>query len=195
MVGSCFISKPAAAALLATLLVPFAFAGAKHSLPHYVFILPDGYVGWIQVIFSSPNAPEPPLVNNGLVLRIDNSGVFRTRMIGSGFTGSRDEFFYSKMDAQGKETLAPVPSNYVCTEYSGMDFCYDSDSLSDGFTVGRANLGHPNDGTPGDSWFLFVGPPDLRKKYAVPVHLAPGEKYHIDVPKDDPTPGRIRSEN
>lgn len=195
MAGLSFISKPARVALLAAFLAPSVSAGAKHSLPHYVFILPDGYVGWIQVIFSSPHASEPPLVNNGHVFRIDNSGVFRTSMIGSFFTGSHDQFFYSKVDAQGKEALAPIPPNYACTAYSGMDFCYDSDSLSDGFTVGRANLGHPNDGTPGNSWFLFVGPPDLRKKYAVPVHLAPGEKYHIDVPDDDPTPGRIRSEN
>jgi hypothetical protein len=170
--------------------------GFARGLPHYAFILPDGYVGWIQVVFSSPNALEPPLVKNALVLRIDSSGVFRTSMIGTVFTGSHDEFFYSKIDANGKEILTPVPPTFVCTELSGLDSCYDSDgNLSDGFTVGRANLGHPNDGTPGNSWFLFVGPPDLRKKYAKVIHRAPGAQYQIDVPEDDPTPGRIRNEN
>jgi hypothetical protein len=185
----------AAVGLSGALFMSSPFAAAKHSLPHYVFVLPDGYVGWIQVIFSSPQASEPPLLKNGLILRIDNSGVFKTSMYESVFAGSHDEFFYSKLDAQGKETLTSVPTNYACTEFSGSDTCYDSDSISDGFTVGRANRGRPNDGTPGNSWFLFVGPPELRKKYAVPVRLAPGEKYHIDVPEDDPTPGRIRNEN
>jgi hypothetical protein len=34
----------------------------------------------------------------------------------------------------------------------------------------------------------------LRQKMATPVHIAPGEKYRIDVPEDDPTPGRIKDE-
>src|SRR5215813_2938707 len=147
-------------------------------LPHYVFVLPDGYVGWIQVIFDSPGAPGLLLRHGRVVLRIDTSGVLKTSTLGHVFAGSHDEFFYSRLDVKGKEVLSPVPSNYYCGEQSGIDSCYGGDGTkSDGFTVGRANLGEPNDGTPGSSWFLFVGPPDMRANMAKPIHRAPGEKY------------------
>jgi uncharacterized protein DUF6843 len=165
------------------------------ALPHYVFVLPDGYVGWIQVIFDSPDSPRLVLRHGRVVLRIDKSGVFKTSTLGHIFAGSHDEFFYSRPNAKGKEVLSPVPSNYYCGKESGIDSCYGSDGTkSDGFTVGRANLGGPNDGTPGNSWFLFVGPPEMRAKMAKLIHRAPGEKYQIDVPEDDPHPGMIRVE-
>ncbi len=160
--------------------------------PHYVFVLPDGYVGWIQVIFDSPGAAKIVPKRGRFVLRVDKSGVLRTSSTEYVFAGSHDEFFYSRLDARGKEVLSAVPSNRYCGEESGIDSCYGADgTVSDGFTVGRANLGRSNDGTPGHSWFLFVGPPDLRTKMAKPIHRAPGEKYQIDVPEDDPHPGLI----
>jgi hypothetical protein len=42
---------------------------------------------------------------------------------------------------------------------------------------------------------LFVGPKVTREKLARPVHYYPGTKKQMDIPEDDPTPGRIRSEN
>src|SRR5262249_7088050 len=147
-----------------------------------------------QVIFDSPGAPEIVPSHGRFVLRVDKSGVLKTSSIAIVFAGSHDEFFYSRRDVKGKEVLSAVPPNYYCGEESGIDSCYGSDGTkSDAFTVGRANLGRPNDGTPGNSWFLFVGPPDLRAKMAKPIHLAPGEKYQIDVPEDDPHPGMITS--
>jgi uncharacterized protein DUF6843 len=168
--------------------------GCGHEQPHYSFELPDGYIGWIQVIFSSPNAPAPPFTGNKLHLQIDESGIFKTSMTSTVFSGSHDEFFYRRrLDASGKESLVPVPANYVCAEDSGIDSCLGSEgTVTDEFTVGRANLGHSNDGTPGLSWFLFVGPPELRQKYAKRIHRAAGARYQIDAPEDDPKPGRIR---
>ena len=64
----------------------------------------------------------------------------------------------------------------------------------DAFDVGRATLGRVSDGTPGNSWFLFVGPYALREKMARHVHFAPARSKKIDVPEDDPTPGRIKDE-
>jgi hypothetical protein len=126
------------------------------------------------------------------VIRVDKSGIFKTSSLGHLFAGSHDEFFYSRLDANDEEILSPVPSNYYCGKFSGIDSCYDSKgTVSDGFFVGRATVGSPSDGTPGNSWFLFVGPPDLRAKMAKPIRRAPGEKYQIDSPEDDPHPGMI----
>jgi hypothetical protein len=164
------------------------------NLPHYVFVLPDGYTGWIQVIFDSPGSAPVKVENGNAILEIDNSGIFRLPIVSHIFAGSHDEFFYERVSS-GKKARVPVPADYVCTQYSGMDSCYDSDSnISDGFNVGRATRRKPNDGTPGSAWWLFVGPRDLRKKMAVPVHRNPDPKwpYRIDVPEDDPTPGRIK---
>jgi hypothetical protein len=178
------------------LIVAFvATIGCKAESPHYVFILPDGYVGWIQVIFDSPGAPEVVVPKHKrFVLRIDKSGVLKTSSLHHyfAFAGSHDEFFYSRLDPKGREVLSPVPSNYYCNGESGLDSCYNTaGTMSDGFTLSRANLGHPNDGTPGNSWFLFVGPPEARAKMAKRIHRAPGEKYQIDAPEDDPHPGMI----
>jgi hypothetical protein len=164
----------------------------RAELPRYVFLLPDGYVGWIQVIFDSPGAPKLILRRGRVFLRIDKSGVLKTSTLQHVFAGSHDEFFYSHPNAKEKEVWSPVPSNYYCGEESGTDSCYGNDGTkSDAFTVGRANLGQPNDGTPGNSWFLFVGPPNIRVKRSKPIHRAPGQKYQIDMPEDDPHPGMI----
>jgi hypothetical protein len=164
-------------------------------LPHYIFILPDGYTGWIQVIFDSPGSAPLVLEHDNAVLKIKDDGVIRLPIPGHVFVGSHDDFFYERTDAKGKAVRVLVPSDYVCTESSGMDSCYNSKGdLSDGFTVGRATIGKPSDGTPGNSWWLFVGPPDLRKKWARPItrNSDPKWPYQIDVPANDPTPGRIK---
>jgi hypothetical protein len=195
MIASTQIRRLFTVTLVVVLMLPHVAAGSKRELPHYVVVLPDGYVGWIQVIFSAPNAPKPEFRHNKIILRVDNSGVFKTSMTGTIFSGTHDEFFYSKVDSNGREILFPVPVSYFCADYSLVDSCFDgNETRTDAFSVGRATLGRPSDGSTGNSWFLFVGPMSLRQKMAIPVHIAPGEKYRIDVPEDDPTPGRIKDE-
>jgi uncharacterized protein DUF6843 len=177
---------------MVAIMALIATIGCRSESPHYVFVLPDGYVGWIQVIFDSPGSQELVPERGRFVLRVDKSGVVKTSSSEVVFVGSHDEFFYSHLNVKGKEVLSAVPANFYCGEDSGIDSCYGGDgTMSDGFTVGRANLGRPNDGTPGSSWFLFVGPPELRAKMAKPIHRAPGQKYQIDVPEDDPHPGML----
>jgi len=177
------------------LLLTLAPAGWGKQDPHYAFVLPDGYTGWIQIIFNSPRAPRPELSHNRFVLRVDNSGILRTSMLHTHFAGSQDEFFYRRIDAKGKESLVPVPAEYVCAGNSGLDNCFiSSDSRVDAFEVGRATTGRVSDGTRGDSWFLFVGPFALREKMATHAHFEPGTTKRIDFPEDDPTPGRIKND-
>jgi hypothetical protein len=182
---------PIASALLVALVLP-ASAYEKHSLPHYEFILPDGYVGWVQVIFRSPGSTALEEQKNKLIVRVNDSGVVKTGNYHAYFTGQHDEFFYER-NVAGKVILSPVPTNCVCPNDSGLDGCLPIDGTRmDAFTVSRATVGHEGESRDGNSWFLFIGPSDLRQKFAVPVHLFPGTKKKLDVPKDDPTPGRIK---
>src|SRR6202008_1476966 len=59
-----------AVTILSLLLLPRGTYAKE--LPHYVFVLPDGYVGWIHVVFSSDDAPVLPFKNNTFILNIDN---------------------------------------------------------------------------------------------------------------------------
>jgi len=189
------LSRLTRVALLAVLLLGLAPAGWGKTQPHYTFILPDGYTGWIHIIFASPNAPKPEFSHNGFVFRPNDSGIVWTSMLHSYFPGSEDEFFYRKIDRKGKEVLVPVPAEYVCTGNSGLDNCFiSSDDRVDALEIGRATKGRVSDGTPGQSWFLFVGPYALREKMARHAHFYPGTTNKMDVPEDDPTPGRIKDD-
>jgi hypothetical protein len=63
---------------LAMLLLFSAQAAFARSKPHYVFLLPDGYMGWVQVISQSKDAPPPVVEKGNLLVDLDDSGVFRT---------------------------------------------------------------------------------------------------------------------
>ena len=163
-------------------------------LPHYEFVLPDGYIGWVQIIFQSPDISAPPFAINKFTIRLDDSGIYKTGMLHNYFTGSHDVFFYRRADENGKERLVPVPAEYVCAQESGLDTCWSKGDLRDGFTVGRITAGKPGSSKDGNSWFFFVGPSEMRKKYAVHAIYKPGTKVWMDHPENDPTPRRIKND-
>jgi hypothetical protein len=180
--------------LLSTaLLLLSTFAhGQASEFPHYAFLLPDGYIGWVHIVFNVQGAPEAKVEGNRIYLPIDESGSYKTSMISSNFP-THDEFLYRRKDTKGKETLIPVPADYFCNEYSGIDSCFDDDSpKTDSFSVGRGTVGKSEKSFTGMGWFLFVGQKPLREKYAKQKHFASGEKYQVDVPAEDPIPGRIK---
>ncbi len=177
------------------LLLFAAHAAFARSKPHYVFLLPDGFVGWVQVISQAPGAPKAVVEKGNLLVDLDDSGVFRTPTFHTSFVGAHDEFFYKRIGANGDALRVSVPSDFVCTE-SGMDMCYtpSEEKGSDGFTVGRATVGVSGPSRDGSSWFFFVGPPALRQKNTVRVIFQPGTKKWMDHPENDPTPGRIKND-
>jgi hypothetical protein len=182
--------------LITTLVVLMSASAHAKKLPHYVFVLPDGYTGWIQIVFD-PNHGSPVVVEKGNALvRVGDDGIVHLKTYHTTFVGSTDEFFYEQRDANGRIIRNALPADFTCSiKNSGMDFCFDgSGDLSDGFTVGRATVGKPSDGTPGSAWWLFIGPPALRRKMARPITRNPDPKYpyQIDVPENDPTPERIK---
>src|SRR5579871_4010158 len=118
-------------------------SAAQNKHPHYVFTLPDGYVGWIQVIFDDPDAPRLPVKNGGHLIEVPESGIPRTSDFRVQDFESKDEFYYRPTSPSGSVKLRTVPSDYVMTDNSHGGF-----SAMD--TGGKGQ---------GSSWFIFIGPP------------------------------------
>jgi hypothetical protein len=182
--------------VFSVMLLVTAQSTPGHKKPHYVFLLPDGYIGWVQVISQAPNAARSIIEKGNLLVDVDETGVFRTPTFHTMFVGAHDEFFYKRPSPAGGITRVPVPPEYVCVQMSGLDSCYEpsEEKGADGFTVARATVGKDGPSSEGSSWFFFVGPSVLREKYAVRVIFQPSTKKWMDHPENDPIPGRIRNE-
>jgi hypothetical protein len=185
--------------VLAVLILLASVDAHARKLPHYVFILPDGYTGWVQIIFQSPGEPGPPETLDKITITLDDSGVYKTGMHHAYFVGSHDEFFYRRV-IDGKETLVPMPSNFYCNEDSGLDSCFrDSKVTIDAFTVSRATVGVEGPSSSGNSWFFFIGPPESRERHkwsGTPKYRTEPHSFgmKVDQPEFDPTPGRIKND-
>jgi hypothetical protein len=168
--------------IICAVLVFFIFSTYACVKPHYTFVLPENYIGWIQVIFGDPGAlPLPIRKDAGREILVPETGIFRTSDIRVLDARSHDEFYYTC--AGGECNFRPLPSEYVMpgTYHGGF-------GVSDTGGNGR-----------GDSWFLFVGPPELRAKVPLADYSKVVEEYrkthggkayntdHITYP----TPGRM----
>jgi hypothetical protein len=157
---------------------------AKNSkYPHYTFTLPDGYVGWIQIILNDPQAQRLSWRDNGCEINIPDSGISRTSDLRVHSGRAADEFYYRVLLSDGNVKLTPIPSGYVLSGDSHGGF-----GVMDTGGKGR-----------GYSWFVFIGPPDLRAT----VPLADWDKVveehrkmhngnaRVEAPEQYPTPGRM----
>jgi hypothetical protein len=160
--------------MIALIMVTVLHAWAKP--PHYVFILPHDYVGWVQIIFGDPGAPPLPSKKHKLTVVVGESGMVRTRTIRTLFF-THDEFFYRTDDGRGEERLIHLPVDYVIDDHTHA-----------GFDVG----GTP-DGSPGStSWFFFIGPADMRTKIPwADITKVKGYGRPLQAPTVYPIPGRI----
>jgi len=145
--------------------------------PHYTFVLPDGYVGWVQIVFNDPgSSPFRIRKGGGREIDIPESGIPRTSGLRVHDARGKDEFYYLSVPQNGKEKLRPLPSEYVLpgTDHGGFD-------VAD--TGGKG---------PGYSWFIFIGPPEIRAH--VPwgdISKVPGYGRKLMAPDVYPTPGRV----
>jgi len=152
---------------------------------HYTFIIPDKYVGWVQIIFNDPGATEFVLRNGGYQIDVPESGICRTSYLRVHDFRRRDMFYYRSQTPNGMEMLVPVPSEYVMPGDSHGGF-----GVMD--TGGKG---------PGYSWFIFFGPPQMRAKVPLANWNQVVEEYQethggrtrIDSPVSYPTPGRMPS--
>jgi len=65
--------------LLTLMALPMGWCGQKQEQrPAVKYLIPDGYVGWVKINFQVPNAPELPVENGQYLVRIPETGVFKT---------------------------------------------------------------------------------------------------------------------
>jgi hypothetical protein len=172
--------------LLAMLFAVSLQASATHrKRPRYIFVLPNGYVGWVQIIFNDPAASKLPMRDGGYEIDIPESGISRSSDLRvEDFKSPGDEFYYRSPGNGGPAEVVPVPSEYVMPGVSHGGFS--------GMGTGGRGKGY--------SWFIFIGPPSLRSK----VPLADWDKVveawwklygnrRVSAPDVDPTPGRMSS--
>lgn len=145
--------------------------------PHYTFILPDGYIGWVQIIFQDPQAsPLPIRKDGGRVIEVPESGLPRTSDIRVIDGATPDEFYYRAILPDGSSELRPMPPALTLP-----DVAHGGWDVRD--TGGRG---------PGYSWFLFFGPPDVRAQTPwADITKVPGYGKKLMAPKAYPTPGRL----
>ena len=136
--------------MLAGLSLAFTQASAPER-PHYLFVLPDGYVGWVQIIFNDPLAPPLSTQKEKVVLMVPESGIVRTSALRAHSSQAPDEFYYQKTSVSGSLQRHHLPGSYVA------------------YGIDHAGFGAINTGRKGRgySWFLFVGPPELRSSMSL----------------------------
>jgi hypothetical protein len=140
-------------------------------------------VGWIQVVFNDPEALPLALKDDGYVITVPETGVSRTSHIRVHDFRRKDEFYYDSLSPRGAIERLPVPPEFVIPGDSHGGF-----GVMD--TGGKGS---------GYSWFIFIGPPELRTK--VPLadwekvveeyRKTHGGKANVRLPNPYPTPGRI----
>jgi len=157
-------------ALLILLQPPFGFGG-DHS--HYIYTFPDGYVGWVRMTIQVPGAKHYRWMDHDKNIRIDfnNKGIFTTSDVHIVFTDDKPQFFYVSRTPDGKERLVPLPKDYIDQKdeiFGGLVYSYNGEF---------------------PTWMFFVGPPDMRAKYA---WHGPARGENIPMGKQwGPSPGRV----
>jgi len=69
------------------------------------FLMPDGYVGWIEIRYGKPSAPALPVVNGELICRIPQESLVDTSSLVEG-GWAKDEYLY----------YSPVGSTFALKE-------------------------------------------------------------------------------
>jgi len=162
-------------AILLVMIVPIHGRGK----PHYTFILPGGYVGWVQVVFNDPQAlPLPIRKDGGRVIEVPESGILRTSDIRVHDDKGHDEFYYRSTLLNGASELHPMPPEFALPgEGHGGWGVMDTGGKGRGY-----------------SWFVFFGPPKIRA--GIPwadITKVPGYGKKLTAPDVYPTPGRLPS--
>jgi hypothetical protein len=95
-------------------LLSVVFAVYGRTKPHYTFILPDGYVGWVQIVFNDPGAsPFPIRRDGGREIQVPESGIARTSGLRVHDSKARNEFYYRSVLPNGEAEFRTVPSENV----------------------------------------------------------------------------------
>ena len=166
----------------ALVIIAESYASPARKQPHYKFLLPDGYVGWVQIVFNDPDAPALAICDGGYVVDVPESGITRTSDIRVHDFKRRDEFYYHVSTGPRASELRPAPTEAVLPG--------DSQGGFGVMDTGGKGIGY--------SWFIFIGPPTMRAN--VPFAdwdkvVEAWQKIHgnarASVPDPYPSPGRM----
>lgn len=159
----------------------------RRAKEHYTFVLPDRYVGWVQAIFNDINAqPLQKRKDGGYQIDVPESGIPRTSDSHVNDARTKNEFYYRVPLPEGGTALHPVPRDYVLP----------------GTTNGGYTMMDTDGKGRGSSWYLFIGPPELRAKFPeanwdelVKAYAKThGGKTRIESSGPYPTPGRMSND-
>lgn len=158
--------------------------------PHYVYVLPTGYVGWVRIIHNDNEAQHRQARKDGSVwieVSEDSEARYSDMTFHLDLVGGPDQFYYH--DASGIEASSyiAVPSEFVmandpCHHPSDKPSCYSS--THGGFT--SMNL----DEIPGSLIYFFIGPPGRRPAY---YGVVPKRKCTWQPGETPPHVGRLNS--
>ncbi|MGG4034928.1 hypothetical protein ABEV74_14650 [Paenibacillus cisolokensis] len=84
--------------VVAAIAIGFGLAGSNKQKSH-IYVMPDGYIGWVQIIYNQKDSPELPKEGKAFLHNIPKDGVLRTS---SPATSGGMTFYYA--DEQGKRT-------------------------------------------------------------------------------------------
>jgi hypothetical protein len=97
-----------------TILIFLSVPAYGRPKPHYTFVLPDKYVGWVQAVFNDSDAlPLPKRKDGGYQIDVPESGIPRTSDFHVIDARARDEFYYLVQLPGGETELQRVPETYV----------------------------------------------------------------------------------
>lgn len=164
-------------------LAPSCCGGERPRPNHYVFVLPSGYVGWIQVIFNDSHAAPLGVEDHAYVIKVSESGIARTSDMRVEDARAKDQFYYRPIDSGEITKRALVPSDDVLPGFNHGGF-------------GTMDTGGKGQGY---SWFIFLGPPQVRAKVPLADWDKVVEKYRkehdgnsrVEGPPTYPIPGRM----
>ena len=114
----------------------------------YRYLIPDGYVGWVEMKFGIADAPELPVHEGFRIAKFPPAGVLKTSSkLQNGW--AKDEYYYYKADAKEK--------------------------LSEGYQTGLINGGATGlrGGDSHQSLWFFVGTYDQYMKHGYVSTTAP----------------------
>ena len=87
-----------------------ALEGYAGSSSRYIYLIPNGYTGYVQIDFNVANAPPLPREGEYFLIKVPPSGIFQTS---SGMIEStklpyqRDEFFYYTTAGERRSMVHP----------------------------------------------------------------------------------------
>ncbi|GEM_PF-2603073 len=120
-------------AFLISLVVCAALcACSSNQRPASVYLIPEGYEGWVQIAFGQKSEPEIPIEDSKAIFTLDKDGKLRTSTPEPSYGAASDEFYY--VDEDGERTEID-PNQQIHFQTIGSKSTASGESRSGGTVV------------------------------------------------------------